>query len=384
MTLSNPVLEHSSLSIQKKGLKVIVVRSQLVALIGKIQNAIPPKPVVPILANLLLEASEDLLTLSATDLTVSVKAFTEAKVLEKGSITLSAKRFFQLIRELTTPQIELEVDSSNIVHVRAGTSIFKLHGIDPEEFPSFPDFSQSPSISLHAPTLKELFIRTAFAVAKEDSRHMLNGILLHLMKDKLTLIGTDGKRLAKINGELAPQDTQGQYIVPIKAAEEMIRSLDEDTEVKIYLAQDKIALETPSVVIMTKLLSGEYPDVSRVIPNKANITVNLHREELITLLRQVALFTSETNHSVHFIFTDGELELSVVSSEVGEGKVCMPVDYSGSRFEIAFNPNFFIDILKHCKDETVTFGITDSFNPGMITDQTTALFVIMPMRLNQN
>lgn len=384
MTVSNPVLEHTSLNLQKKGLKVIVIRAQLLALIGKIQSAIPAKPVVPILSNLLLEASDDQLVLSATDLTVSVKAFTEAKVLQKGSITLSAKRFFQLIRELTTPQIEIEVDSSNVVHVRAGSSIFKLHGIDAEEFPSFPDFSQSPSIALHAPTLKELFIRTSFAVAKEDSRHMLNGILLHLMKDKLTLIGTDGKRLAKINAELSPQDTQGQYIVPIKAIEEMIRSLDDDTEAKFYLAQDKIALETPSVIVITKLLSGEYPDVSRVIPNKANMTVHLHREELITLLRQVALFTSETNHSVHFVFTDGELELSVVSSEVGEGKVCMPVDYSGERFEIAFNPNFFIDILKHCKDETVTFGITDSFNPGMITDQTTALFVIMPMRLNQN
>lgn len=384
MTVSNPVLEHSSLHLQKKGLKVIVVRAQLVALIGKIQSAIPAKPVVPILSNLLLEAKDGQLVLSATDLTVSVKAFTEAKVIEEGSITLSAKRFFQLVRELTTPQIELEVDPSNIVHVRAGTSIFKLHGINPEEFPSFPDFSQSPSITIHAPTLKELFTRTSFAVAKEDSRHMLNGILLHLMKDKLTLIGTDGKRLAKINAELNPQDTQGQYIVPIKAIEEMIRSLDEECEAKFYLAQDKIALETPSVIVMTKLLSGEYPDVSRVIPNKANITLHLHREELITLLRQVALFTSETNHSVHFVFTDGELELSVISSEVGEGKVCMPVDYSGPRFEIAFNPNFFIDILKHCKDETVTFGITDSFNPGMITDQTTALFVIMPMRLNQN
>jgi DNA polymerase-3 subunit beta len=381
MTLSNPILEHSSLSTHKKGLKVTVLRSELVTLMGKMQSAIPPKPVVPILSNLLLEAAEGQLILSATDLTVSVKAFTEATVSKKGSIAVSAKRFFQLIRELTTSHIELEVDSSNLIHIKAGSSTFKLHGIDTEEFPSFPDYRQYPCISLHAPTLKELFIRTAFAVAKEDSRHMLNGILLHLTQDTLTLVGTDGKRLAKINGEIASQNTQGQYIVPIKAIEEMIRCLDEDVEVKLYLGQDKITIETTSVVITTKLLSGEYPDVNRVIPSKATTTVHLHREELITLLRQVALFTSETMHSVHFIFTPGELELSVISSEVGEGRVSMPVDYSGDRFEIAFNPNFFIDILRHCKDETVTLGITDSFNPGMITDQTTALFVIMPMRL---
>lgn len=383
MAISNPVLEHPS-HIERQGLKIIILRAQLVALIGKIQNAIPSKPVAPILSNLLIEAEGDQLVLSATDLIVSVKAFAQAKILQKGRIALSARRFFQLIRELTAPEIELEVGPSHIVHIRAGGSTFKLHGVEAEEFPSLPDFGQTAFISVHAPTLKELLVRTAFAVGKDDSRHTLNGMLLQLTQGRLVLIGTDGKRLAKMNAELDTQNHKGQYIVPLKAIEEIIRCLDEDEGAKLYLSSDKIALATPSITIMTKLLSGEYPDVNRVIPNKASVTIRLHREELISLLKQVALFTSETSHSARFLFTPGELEISAVSSEFGEGRVSMPVDYSGERLEVAFNPQFFIDALKHCKDETVSLGIIDSFNPGMITDQTTALFVIMPMRLTQN
>jgi DNA polymerase-3 subunit beta len=384
MVSPNPVLEQSILNTEKKGFKVIVLRAHLLNLIGKIQSAVPSKPAMPILSNLLLEAQNDQLILSATDLTVSVKAFTEAKVIQKGSITLLAKRFFQLIRELTCAHVEIEVGPSNVVFVRAGGSLFKLHGVSVDEFPTLADFSKSPFITLHSPTLKELFIRTSFATARDDSRHVLNGVLFQLTHDKLILIGTDGKRLAKINAELDAQPTHGNYIVPLKAMEEMIKCLDDEESAKLYLSGDKIGLETSSAMIMTKLLIGEYPDVSRVIPTKSHFTVNLHREELITLLRQVALFTSEMSHSVRFTFTDGQLELSAISSDVGEGKVSMPVDYAGQKFEIAFNPHFFIDILKHCKDESVTFGITDSFNPGLITDQTTALFVIMPMRLASN
>jgi len=383
MAISNPVLERSS-HVEKQNLKVVMMRHELVALIGKLQNAIPSKPIAPILSNLLIEATQDQLILSGTDLIVSVKAFGRARVLQKGRIALSARRFFQLVRELTSPEIELEVGASNIVHVKAGGSTFKLHGVDPEEFPVLPEFTEASQLSLHAPTLKELLIRTIFSVGKDDSRHMLNGMLLQLTPNKLVLVGTDGKRLAKMNAELDTQGHQGQYIVPLKAVEEMIRCLDEDEVVKIHLAQDKMALITPSMTIITKLLAGEYPDVNRVIPSKATHIIHLHREELMTLLRQVALFTSETNHAARFVFTAGDLEISAINSEFGEGRVSMPVDYSGERLEVAFNPQFFIDALKHCKDETVTFGLIDSFNPGMITDKTTALFVIMPMRLPQS
>lgn len=382
MSTTTSFLDQEQMTTKKDGFKLALQRSHLLNLIGKIQSIVPAKPSVPILSNILLEAYNDQLTISATDLKVSIKASAEAKVTKEGQVILSAKRFFQLIRELTSSHIELELDSSNFLQIRCGSSLFKLHTVQEEEYPPLPQCMHNASFVVHAPTLRELFERTSFAAAKEDSRHALNGMLLQLTENKMTLIATDGKRLAKINADLAASGCEGGYIIPIKAIEEMIRALDQEESAKVYIAKDKIALETSSTLIIATLLGGEYPDVSRVIPSKANMTVQLHREELASLLRQVALFTTETSHSVRFRFTSGELEISAVNSEVGEGKVSMPVDYSGSHFEIAFNPFFFIDILKHCKDETVSFGLIDSFNPGLITDQTTALFVIMPMRLS--
>jgi DNA polymerase III subunit beta len=365
-------------------MKIIIPRLELVALIGKIQNVVPSKPAIPILANVLVEAIDDELIISATDLTVSMRAYAEAKVLEEGSITLPARRFFQLVRELTAPQVEIHTVSPEIATINAGSSHFKIHGMHKSEFPSLPDLSEGTPFSIPSAALKELLSRSAFAAARDDSRQVLNGVLLQNRSQVATFIGTDGKRLAKIHANIdLPSDFAGSYIVPLKAAEEMIRMLDvkEEEPAKITLMSDKIALELKSTTLISKLLSGQFPDVSRIIPESKEHAISLHREELISLLRQVSLFTSESSSSVRFSFTSGELHLSATSGEIGEGKVNMPVNYSGEKLEIAFNPVYFLDILRHSKDETVKFNISDSYNPGLITDSTTAQFVLMPMRL---
>jgi DNA polymerase-3 subunit beta len=146
---------------------------------------------------------------------------------------------------------------------------------------------------------------------------------------------------------------------------------------------DKIAIEANQSILVTKLLAGDYPDFERVIPAETETTVTLHREELITLLRQISLFTAESNHSVRFSFTKGELVLTANDINIGEGKVSMPVNYNGQKLEIAFNPNYFLDILRHSPDESVQLGLTDPYNPGVITDSSSAVFILMPMRLNE-
>lgn len=365
-------------------MKVVISRLELVALIGKIQNVVPSKPAIPILANVLVEAIDDQLIISATDLTVSIRVFCEAKVLEEGSITLPARRFFQLVRELTAPQVEIHTLSPEIATINAGSSHFKIHGMHRSEFPALPDLSEGVQFSIPSASLKELLSRSAFAAARDDSRQVLNGILLQNANQTATFIGTDGKRLAKIYSSVdLPQDFNGSFIVPLKAVEEMVRMLDvkEEEPAKISLMADKIALELKSTTLISKLLSGQFPDVSRVIPQQKEQAIALHREELISLLRQVSLFTSDTSSSVRFTFSDGELHLSATSGEIGEGKVKMPVNYGGEKLEIAFNPVYFLDILRHSKDEIVKFNVSDSYNPGLITDSSTAQFVIMPMRL---
>ena len=364
-------------------MKAVISKSDLVNIIGKIQTIVPVKPAAPILANVLLEAIDDQLIVSATDLTVSMRCHVEAKVIEEGSIALPARRFFQLIRELTSPQIKISAQANEIAEITTGTSVFKINGMNKSEFPHLPDLSDAPEISLTHTALKEMFSKTAFCTAKEDSRYMLNGVQLQIASQRATLIGTDGKRLAKITANLdVDVSLQGIYILPLKAVEEMIKMLDDTSSiVRVSLGADKISVETGSMTLITKLLSGQYPDVERVIPAKLSYDFSVHREELMTLLRQVSLFTSEASNSVRFSFETGQLHLAAMSSEVGEGRVSMPVDYAGPKLDIAFNPFFFLDILRHSKDETFRFGLNDAHNPGLITDSTQAIFVLMPMRL---
>ncbi|MDE3045654.1 MAG: DNA polymerase III subunit beta [Verrucomicrobiota bacterium] len=367
-------------------MKAVVSKNDLVAMIGKIQSVVASKPAIPVLANILIEAMDDQVILSATDLTVSMRCYMEAKVVEEGAISLPGRKLFQLIRELTSPQIKISVSTNEIAEITTGTSVFKINGMNKAEFPALPDLIGSPEIQLPASTLKEMLSKTAFSAAREDSRYMLGGVHITIAQQKATFLGTDGKRLAKCSAAVAIDPSiHGQFVIPLKAVEEMIKLLDEsDAQVSLSLSPDKVALESGSQMLIAKLLSGQYPDVERVIPAKLAHQFAVHREELMTLLRQVSPFTSENSSSVRFSFETGQLHLSATSSEIGEGRVSMPVDFAGPRFDIAFNPFYFLDILRHSKDETVRFGLNDPHNPGLITDSSQALFVIMPMRLSDS
>lgn len=366
-------------------MKFVISKDTLTNLITNIQNVVGQKPTIPILSNFLIEASNDEIILTATDLTVGIRCYSEAKILEEGSITLPAKRFFQLIRELTASNLEMTSYDGQITELVAGSSRFKIHGMNKTEFPSLPDMQGAAEVVIPQKDLKEMFFRTSFAVSREDNRYVLTGVLLLIENNKLTFVGTDGKRLAEasVNIETETQ-CDGQYIIPLKAVEEISKALKESRDAHLYLLPDKVAVEVDKTTVVSKLLSGEFPDFKRIIPEKPEIEVEIHREELISLLRQVSLFTGETNQAVRFIFSDGQLMLTANHVTIGEGKVCMPVNYQGNNFVIAFNPTFFLDILRHSRDETIVLGLSDPYNPGIITDSSTARYVIMPMRLSED
>jgi DNA polymerase-3 subunit beta len=374
-------------------MKFVISTQELNYLISKIQNVVPQKPTIPILTNFLIEANNDELILTATDLTVSIRCNTEVKILEEGATTLPAKKLAQLVRELTTMNIEISSNSHEMTTLVAGTSRFKLNGMGKEEFPTLPDLSNAHSFQIKQKDLKDLLYRTSFAVSKEDNRYVLTGVLMHIANGQVVFVGTDGKRLARAHAQIDISPTfTSQSIIPLKAVEEILKNLTEEGEAKISLMPDKIAVEANQTLLLTKLLAGDYPDINRVIPENSEIIVSLHRDELMTLLRQISLFTADHNHSVRFTFTNGELKLTANTMDIGEGHVGMPVNYQGSKLEVAFNPGFFIDILRHCKEETVTLGLTDAYNPGIITDgeqlaklsQASPLFIIMPMRLSED
>ncbi len=375
-------------------MKFVISTQEFNYLISKCLNVVSQKMTIPILANILIEAVNDELILTATDLTVGVRCYAEAKILEEGATTVPAKLTAQLIRELTAINLEVTTNANEVTEIMADSSRFKLNGMNKSEFPSLPSVTGAAHFKIKQAELKDMLFRTAFAVSREDTRYVLTGVLMCISKGEAVFVGTDGKRLARAytKVEIDPSFT-GSFIIPIKAVDEILKNLSEgDDDAVVYLMSDKIAVEASNTMIVTKLLSGDYPDITRVIPESAEAVVSLHREELMTLLSQVALFTADTNHSVKFTFGEGELMLAANTMEIGEGKVSMPANYHGSRLEIAFNPNYLKDILRHSKGETVNLAITDAYNPGIITDtanmpvminNASPLFVLMPMRLNE-
>ncbi len=365
-------------------MKFVISRHELSNLIKKIQNVVPQSAPIPILSHFLIEAANGALVFTATDLTVGARCTGKAVILEEGSLSIPSRHFFQLIREMTDADIEVTTDEAEMVEIKAGSSRFRLHGMDKSEYPALPDLAEATHFQLPSQTLKEMLYRTAFAVSKEDNRYVLTGVLLRIEKGKAIFVGTDGKRLAKTETPvpLAP-DFSAEYILPLKAVDEIMKMLGESENTTLYLTDDKVAVECGSTILITRLLAGNYPDFQQIISSQGSVSVLLHREELVTLLRQISLFTSDTANSARFTFLPGELLLTANSSEIGDGKVSMPVNYSGAKLEIAFNPYYFLDVLRHTKDEAVNLSLSDPYNPGIITDSSDALFIIMPMRLHE-
>ena len=364
-------------------MKFTILKNDVVSLVNKIQGIVPTKPQMPILSNVLLRASENQLFLSATDLNISIESSIKAQITEEGSLVLPSKKLFSLLKELTSPEIEISSSNSHTATIRSGTSQFKIHGISPEEFPETPTLADETRIGISASILKEMLSQTVFAAGKDDSRPVFSSVLLQRTDSLTTFTGTNGKKLAKTYTNISlPEEWQGTFIVPSKAAEEMINLLDtKEEEAVLRFSSDKVSLQVGETTLTSQLISGHYPDVSKIIPEKTENPIKLHREELMTLLRQVSLFTTADRVSIRFTFGSGELTLSIAGGETGEGRVSMPVNYHGDTIEIGFHPTNLLDILRHSKDETVDLHLKDGYNPGLITDSTNTIFVIMPMRL---
>jgi len=364
-------------------MKFSMTKSDLSELMGQIQSVVPSKPALPILSNVLIEASDEGLILTATDLTVGVRCFIKAPIQEGGSTTIPSRRFFQLIREITSSNIELSVGESNVCEVKAASSRFKINGMNKSDFPLLPNLDEAEKVMLPIEAFKKMLSKTSFAASKDENRYLMTGVLLKIENNLMTLVGTDARRLSKTEIDVEMREGfSGEYIIPIKAVDEISKLLDRSVEetAALYLMSDRIAVETNHVLIVSKLLVGNFPDFKSVIPKTSSFEVSVHREELITMLRQVSIFTEDAAAVCNFVFENAELTLSSSNHQIGEGSASMPVSYEKSRFEIAFNPQHVLDVLRHTDDETLNFKLIDSFSPAIIEDSKKALFVVMPMR----
>ena len=363
-------------------MKVQVEKAELYEALQKVQNIVSSKTTVSILSNVLLETLEDNLIFTATDLQVGIRCKAKTKVEEEGSSTLPGRKLFEILRELSDGEVEISVDGKNEATITSGASIFRMKGLSRDEFPKLPEFADSESFELPQDLLRKMVRNTAYAISREDSRYVLMGLYFVIDGGTLRLISTDGKRLSKIEGAIGGvADGSRDFIVPLKAVDELNRMLGTEGDVKIFLAKNQVAFQIGETLLVSRLIDGSFPDYQRVIPEESQESVEMDRQELASLVRQAALMTSEQSSSVKLGFQPEKLEITSSTPDVGFADVNMPIKYEGKETEIAFNPDYLKDVLTNLEEETVTLEFTDSLSPGVLKGGESFLHVIMPVRI---
>jgi DNA polymerase-3 subunit beta len=369
-------------------MNLTITKEQILAGLQAVQNVVSSRTTLPILSNVLLRAEKDRVEFTATDLDVWVICSVEAKVKKPGATTVPVKKLFGIVRELNGTEIDIETDEKNITSIRSGPSFYKIHGLGADEFPPVQKFKDDKKVSLQQENVKAMMRKTSFAISTDESRYVLNGIFISLKDHKMTMVATDGRRLALVDEEVdISEKSSGEFIVPAKAVGELNRLLQEKGEVEIKFGDNlaSVALKDDkglSVQLITKLIEGNYPNYKQVIPSEAKERIGLNREEFLQALRRAEIMTSEKANSVKLAFGKNNLAITANSPEVGEARESLAVNYKGKEMAIAFNPRYLIDALAALAEDEVFFELIDELSPGVLKINGPFLYVVMPMRLS--
>jgi DNA polymerase III subunit beta len=369
-------------------MNLTITKEQISHGLQSVQNVVSTRTTLPILSNVLLRADGNRLEMTATDLDVTITCSVEATVKKPGATTMPVKKLFGIVRELANPEIELETDEKNITSLRSGSSFFKIRGLGAEEFPPPPKFKEDKKVVLPQEKIKGMLRKTSFAISTDESRYVLNGIYMMLKEHKLTMVATDGRRLALVDEEVdVSEKSQGEFIVPAKAVNELNRLLQDKGEVDIRYTDNQAAFSLKddkgfSVLIVTKLIEGSYPNYRQVIPGETKERIALAREEFMHALRRAEIMTSDKQNSVKLNFTKNNLAITANSPDVGEARESLAINYKGKEMAIAFNPAYVIDPLNALTTDEVFLELIDELSPGVLKINGPFLYVVMPMRLS--
>ena len=348
----------------------------------KVQHVVSSRTTLPILSNVLLVAKDGRIQFTTTDLDVGITGSVEAQIEKEGATTLPAKRLVSIVRELPASEVEVSVDAKNHASIRSGPSFFKIIGLGEAEFPPLPDFAGSKEFKIPQVVLRDGLRKTSNALSTDETRYVLNGIFTSFRDGKMTLVATDGRRLAMVDADLEfPASHETDVIVPTKAVQELQRLLGDTGEVLVKLSDSQISFTVGDSLLCSKLIEGNYPNYRQVIPGDSNERVVISREALLETVRRVSLLSSEKSNSVKLVFSENRIEVTANSPDVGEAQESMDVIYQGPPMQIAFNPEFLQAPLRNLDSNDVYLDLIDEMSPGVLRIEGTFLYVLMPMRV---
>lgn len=364
-------------------MKFKIVRSKFLEALKSVQNIVVGKGSLPILQNVRIEARGKELTLMTTDLDISIKSVCECEVVENGMTTLPVKLLFNTISKVIEGVVEIGIDANERATITAGSAKFKLSGMPETDFPRLPKGEESSKYTILQQTLKEMLRKTSYAASQDDTRRTLKGVLMSFKDAKLTMVATDGRRLALVENEVEfPKSCEKDIVLPFKAVQELLRSLGSQEKVEVVAEKGQISFNLGSVTIYSKLMEDAYPNYQQVIPKSCAQTISIDRQLLLDALERASVMTIDEAHSTKLIFEADRLTVTSAASEIGEAKDEVAIKYGGEKIEIMFNPAYVMDPLKAIDDDEVTINLNNGHSPAVIRCSIPFLYVLMPLRTN--
>ncbi len=372
-------------------MELVVRKSDLLRELQLFQGIVERKNTIPILANVLMEATDDEVRLLATDLEVGLRSKCEASVSRKGSLTLPAKKLYEIIKALPETDVRIEEDKGS-VKVAADRFDSRMQTLPREDFPTLPEASGSYCASLPRKVLREMVAKTQFAITGEDTRYFLNGALFVLKPDSMSLVATDGHRLAlvSVKRERAKgdktSDEEVRAILPRKTLWELSRLLaDEGEDLRYERGENHLFFDIGGRMLISRMIDGQFPAYERVIPKNNDKQVDFERERITNAVKRVALLSNERSRAVKFQIDKGKVEITSSSPEFGEAKEVLPVDYTGAAVQICFNAQYVLDFLNVVETDGVTLEFKDEMSQAVMRPTSAEgyeyIYVIMPMRI---
>ena len=362
-----------------------VTRQNFHSCLTAVSTAIPSKTAVPVLSNVLLEASDGLVRMSATNLDIAVRAEVPASVNEEGTLTIPGKKLQEILRELPEEPVEVKTKGER-VEMTCGRSRFKLYGLPAEEYPTLPtiDFTKGWQVSWKE--LNRLIHHTAFAVSREESRQILGAILWRLRDESMQMVATNGHRLARMG--VAVDSSGGEVrdlLVPPEAFQHVQRIFGEEDVVRVSQDGNHLGFRAEKREVATKLINGTYPNYEEVIPKDNDKTAIVRREALEAAVRRMAAVASDRTHRIRIGLANDGASLSVRTPDLGEGYDEVELQYDGEAMETGFNANYLLEVLRHMPSDEVrvTFKHPEraaTFEP-VGDDEIDYLCLLMPLRL---
>ncbi len=364
-------------------MKVECQKEELLRGTTVVQNAVSAKSTLPILSNVLLEAQDKSLIITGTDLDIGITATIPVTVHTPGSITLPARKFFDIIKELPDAPITLTIKRNNTAHISAGKAHFKIMGIPKDDFPKLPELKNVEPITISQKLLKTMITMTSFAISRDETRYILNGVLLVVKKNSIRMVATDGRRLAFIERDAQfPKGVDVQVIIPTKTIQELNRNLEDSGDTEIYIGNNHTIFNLGDITIVSRLIEGEFPNYEQVIPPEGNKKTRAEREKLFLAIKRASLLTSQDSRAIKIDLDKGRMVISKNSPDIGESREELEVEYDGSPFSIGFNPGYLLDVLKNISDDLVHLELQDPEKPGVIRTPDNYVYVVLPMQLN--